>query len=199
MLSGAKSASKWAPSLLEEEELEFELRKEERVEESSKVSLQAKEEKESENVKVMVRCRPARSGANEEGVVRVREEERCMELLLAADQARAFFFDAVFGTQSSNELVYMKAVRPLVDAAFQGYNCTLFLYGQTGTGKTYTHSSLTLAAFAHLFTLIGKSNTRSQFLLRASYYELYNEQIRDLFVSNNSLSLSLPQPADPHH
>jgi len=34
--------------------------------------------------------------------------------------------------------VYDEAVRPIVDSVLQGFNGTVFAYGQTGTGKTYT-------------------------------------------------------------
>jgi kinesin family protein 3/17 len=34
--------------------------------------------------------------------------------------------------------IYDETVRAIVDAVLQGYNGTIFAYGQTGTGKTYT-------------------------------------------------------------
>lgn len=154
-----------------------------------------------ENVKVMVRCRPpgkgsdfsgptstsayasasastSRSSSSQENYVIVREEDKCVEV-----EGRQFYFDDVFGPDSNNERVYMKSARQLVEFAFQGYNCTVFLYGQTGTGKTYTHSSISLNSFAHIFSLIRDSKTHTRFLIRASYFELYNEVIRDLLVS----------------
>lgn len=167
------------------------------------------EDRDDENVKVMVRCRPPllagqinnttnskrrqpiiSDGVNQ-NVVQVQEDDRCVEILLADGnnnkEPRQFYFDSVFGPESDNEQVYMRSVRKLVQSAFLGYNCTVFLYGQTGTGKTYTHSSLALSSFAHLFSLIHDSNTRTRFLIRASYFELYNEDIRDLLVSGSSL------------
>lgn len=139
----------------------------------------------SENVRVMVRCRPLMKPKERTNCVVINEVDKCVEL---AD--RQFQYDAVFGPESDNEKVYMKSVRQLVESAFQGYNCTVFLYGQTGTGKTYTHSSLTSSSFAHLFSLIRDSNTQLRFLIRASYYELYNEEIRDL-LSNSKTPLEL--------
>lgn len=142
------------------------------------------DERAEENVKVMVRCRPlavpAGGGTIKEasGGVKVLENEKSVEV-----EQRQFKFDGVFGPESNNEQVYMRSARKLVEFAFKGYNCTCFLYGQTGTGKTFTHSSLTTSSFAHLFSLIRSSNTQARFLIRASYYELYNEEIRDLLVS----------------
>lgn len=158
-----------------------------------------------ENVRVMVRCRPpARRELKELGCVEAREEDGAIIVTseagdplssstaaAAATGRREFYFDSVFGPQSDNDRVYMRSCRRLVESAFEGYNCTVFLYGQTGTGKTYTHSSIALNSFAHLFTLIKTSNAKAQFLIRASYYELYNEDIRDLLAPAVSVVLRL--------
>ena len=50
---------------------------------------------------------------------------------------RKYPFDVVFGPEASQELVYDEVVQPMLEEVLQGYNCTLFAYGQTGTGKTY--------------------------------------------------------------
>ncbi len=60
---------------------------------------------------------------------------------------------------------------------------TIFAYGQTGTGKTFTASGILSNSFAHIFDFISKSANDTQFLVRASFYEIYNEDIRDLLVS----------------
>jgi hypothetical protein len=44
----------------------------------------------------------------------------------------------VFGPQSSQVDLYSQAVVPIVNEVLEGFNCTIFAYGQTGTGKTYT-------------------------------------------------------------
>ena len=51
---------------------------------------------------------------------------------------RTYSFDKVFGTHSTQEDVYDDAVRPIVEEVLEGFNCTIFAYGQTGTGKTHT-------------------------------------------------------------
>ena len=53
-------------------------------------------------------------------------------------ESKEFAFDDVFGTQSTQERVYDSAVRPMVKDVLEGMNCTVFAYGQTGTGKTHT-------------------------------------------------------------
>lgn len=132
-----------------------------------------------ENIRVQVRCRPALNNLERKCSIEV-DSAACRVTV----GGRNFYYDATFGPESDNDQVYMRSVCPLVDSSFIGYNCTCFLYGQTGTGKTYTHSSLTEKAFAHFFKLIRGSNTSARFLIRVSYYELYNEDIRDLLVSH---------------
>jgi kinesin family member 11 len=49
---------------------------------------------------------------------------------------RTYPFDLVFGPEADQATVYHDVVGPMLDEVLQGYNCTLFAYGQTGTGKT---------------------------------------------------------------
>lgn len=55
-----------------------------------------------------------------------------------SDRSQTFTFDQIFDPNSNQETVFIEAVRPLVKYVKQGYNGTVFAYGQTGTGKTYT-------------------------------------------------------------
>ncbi|KAJ4431534.1 hypothetical protein ANN_20133 [Periplaneta americana] len=52
--------------------------------------------------------------------------------------SRTFAFDRVFGPNSRQIEVYMSVVHPVIKEVLAGYNCTVFAYGQTGTGKTFT-------------------------------------------------------------
>jgi hypothetical protein len=70
----------------------------------------------------------------------------------------------------------------------QGYNGTIFAYGQTGTGKTFTitgilkdeaEKGILPRAFENIFQQI-KGDSKKQYLVRASYLEIYNEEIQDL-------------------
>lgn len=44
----------------------------------------------------------------------------------------------VFGPSAQQRDLYDQAVIPIVNEVLEGFNCTIFAYGQTGTGKTYT-------------------------------------------------------------
>ena len=54
------------------------------------------------------------------------------------NESQIYTFDKVFGQQSTQDEVYNSAARPLIEHLFSGYYATVFAYGQTGTGKTYT-------------------------------------------------------------
>ena len=50
---------------------------------------------------------------------------------------RTYPFDLVFGPEATQSMLYHDVVGPMLNEVLLGYNCTLFAYGQTGTGKTY--------------------------------------------------------------
>jgi len=52
---------------------------------------------------------------------------------------RTYPFDLVFGPEADQAMVYHNVVSPMLEEVLMGYNCTLFAYGQTGTGKTYVY------------------------------------------------------------
>lgn len=54
------------------------------------------------------------------------------------EQERGFTYDAVYGMDSTQREVYDEGAFPLVESVMQGYNGTIFAYGQTGCGKTHT-------------------------------------------------------------
>ncbi|KAF9126503.1 hypothetical protein BGW39_006572 [Mortierella sp. 14UC] len=86
-------------------------------------------------------------------------------------------------TGSDNELIYNTSVKNLVQSAMEGYNGTVFAYGQTSSGKTYSGNEnqpgITPRAVEDVFKYI-RENSDREFLLRVSYLEIYNESIRDL-------------------
>lgn len=99
--------------------------------------------------------------------------------------ATAYAFDRVFGDETSTQEVYEVAARPVVKAAMEGVNGTVFAYGVTSSGKTHTmHGDqncpgIIPLAIKDVFSMI-QDTPGSEFLLRVSYIEIYNEVINDL-------------------
>ncbi|XP_019170100.1 PREDICTED: kinesin-like protein KIN-7D, mitochondrial [Ipomoea nil] len=99
--------------------------------------------------------------------------------------ASAYAFDRVFGPDTGTPEVYEVAAQPVVKAAMEGINGTVFAYGVTSSGKTHTmhgdHSSpgIIPLAIKDVFSIIQDTPGR-EFLLRVSYLEIYNEVINDL-------------------
>ena len=92
----------------------------------------------------------------------------------------------------------------MVDAVLDGFNGTIFAYGQTGTGKTYTMEGLRNDpekrgvipnSFEHIFSHIAKS-VNQQYLVRASYLEIYQEEVRDLLSKTLGKYLELKERPD---
>ncbi|KAJ7978511.1 Kinesin-like protein [Quillaja saponaria] len=99
--------------------------------------------------------------------------------------ASAYAFDRVFGQHTTTPEVYEVAAKPVVKAAMDGVNGTVFAYGVTSSGKTHTmHGDLNSPgiiplAIKDVFSIIQDTPGR-EFLLRVSYLEIYNEVINDL-------------------
>ncbi|KAH0643318.1 hypothetical protein KY290_034928 [Solanum tuberosum] len=99
--------------------------------------------------------------------------------------ATAFAFDRVFGPDTCTQEVYEVSARPVVKAAMEGINGTVFAYGVTSSGKTHTmhgdqnSPGIIPLAIKDVFSIIQDTPGR-EFLLRVSYLEIYNEVINDL-------------------
>ncbi|KAI8971802.1 kinesin motor domain-containing protein [Mycotypha africana] len=155
--------------------------------------------KNAENVKVTVRCRPPNPKEyNHQSCWKVDQElNKITSDIQQQNQHKKqheFLFDHVF-YGSDNEALYSTSVNHLINQAMEGYNVTVFAYGQTASGKTFTmmgndaEPGVIPRSVDNVFDYIKKSVTR-EFLLRVSYLEIYNETIRDLLdPANNSLKI----------
>ncbi|CAL1294920.1 unnamed protein product [Larinioides sclopetarius] len=167
---------------------------------------------EAENIKVVVRCRPmneTEKSANFRNIVEVNQVEGSVTLSnpngSEYDPPKTFTFDTVFGTDSTQLDVYNLAARPIIDNVLEGYNGTIFAYGQTGTGKTFTmegnrdiaeQKGIIPNSFAHIFGHIAKAEGDKRFLVRATYLEIYNEEVRDLLGKDQSVCLEVKERPD---
>ncbi|XP_043300572.1 kinesin-like protein KIF17 isoform X2 [Cervus canadensis] len=161
----------------------------------------------SESVKVVVRCRPMNQ----------RERELNCRLVVTVDSARGqcfiqnpgaadqppkqFTFDGAYYMDHFTEQIYNEIAYPLVEGVTEGYNGTIFAYGQTGSGKSFTMQGLPdpacqrgiiPRAFEHVFESV-QCAENTKFLVRASYLEIYNEDVRDLLGTDAKQKLELKE------
>ncbi|CAH2017688.1 unnamed protein product, partial [Acanthoscelides obtectus] len=96
----------------------------------------------------------------------------------------------IIGNECTNSDVYGSVVKPLVDSFMDGFNATIFAYGQTSSGKT--HTILGNKTDPGLFQLVSNQlfqhvadQVDKRYLIRCSYIEIYNEKINDLLDKSN--------------
>ncbi|KAJ8275328.1 hypothetical protein COCON_G00099530 [Conger conger] len=167
--------------------------------------------KNCETVKVVVRCRPLsrkEEATGYESIVNM--DVKLGQVTLRnpktphGELLKTFTFDSVYDAGSKQSDLYDETVRPLIDSVLLGFNGTIFAYGQTGTGKTYTMQGQWMDpekrgvipnSFEHIFTHISRSQNQ-QYLVRASYLEIYQEEIRDLLCKDHARKLELKENPD---
>lgn len=163
-----------------------------------------------EAVRVIVRCRPLSETEIKQGhqsIVSMHPNRGLIELKNSAqstEPSKDFTFDAIYNESSKQVDLYDETFRDLVDSVLNGFNGTIFAYGQTGTGKTYTMEGLAKVpeergvifnCFEHIFQHIAQSRNQ-QYLVRASYLEIYQEEIRDLLNKDSKARLELKERPD---
>ena len=167
--------------------------------------------KKVESVKVSVRCRPMSStekSDKRECIVRV--DTRKSELVIrnpktdSTEPPKTFTYDFVYGTDSSQEQIYCDTAYPIVESVLEGYNGTIFAYGQTGTGKTFTmegieeppeERGILPRAFDQIFYGV-EQHPSTQYLICASFLEIYNEEVHDLLSKNSKNKLDIKENAE---
>eukprot|EP01064_Diplonema_japonicum_P013625 TRINITY_DN2116_c1_g3_i1.p1 TRINITY_DN2116_c1_g3~~TRINITY_DN2116_c1_g3_i1.p1 ORF type:complete len:509 (+),score=77.21 TRINITY_DN2116_c1_g3_i1:61-1587(+) len=99
----------------------------------------------------------------------------------------SYVFDRVYGPTSSQLDIFNGTVKDLLPSIFNGYNSSVFCYGATGAGKTYTMMGdeqsmpgVIPMAVAEVFQMAESHKESQDVVLQLSYSEVYNETIRDL-------------------
>ncbi|KAJ1401339.1 P-loop containing nucleoside triphosphate hydrolase [Sesbania bispinosa] len=100
-----------------------------------------------------------------------------------------YTFDRVFGEMCSTQQVYEQGIKEVALSVVSGINSSIFAYGQTSSGKTYTMTGITEYAIRDIYEYIEKHRER-EFVVKFSAMEIYNEAVRDL-LNVNATSLRL--------
>jgi hypothetical protein len=148
----------------------------------------------SECVKVVLRCRPLNSKEREDGREKIVEMDTAIGQVVLhnpkgdnSEPPKSFTFDAVMPESITQKEVYDIAARPIVASALEGYNGTIFAYGQTGTGKTHTMDGgntpelygLIPRSFEHVFSEV-EASTGQQWMVRAPCSTVSMQQLTGL-------------------
>ncbi|KAK4821686.1 hypothetical protein QYF61_027388 [Mycteria americana] len=181
----------------------------------------AKKEEKGKNIQVVVRCRPFNAS----------ERKASSYAVVDCDQARkevsvrtggvtdktsrkTYTFDMVFGAQAKQIDVYRSVVCPILDEVIMGYNCTVFAYGQTGTGKTFTMegerspneeytweedplAGIIPRTLHQIFEKLTENGT--EFSVKVSLLEIYNEELFDLLNPTPDVGERLQMFDDPRN
>ncbi|XP_033230766.1 kinesin-like protein KIF12 [Belonocnema kinseyi] len=111
-------------------------------------------------------------------------------------KAKLFSYNVVFEPAASQEdILLYSGIKKLIEMAVEGFSCTVFCYGQTGSGKTHTLTGppglfkrmnpysedhgLVFRSFVYLFKIL-QDRRECNFVLKASFLEIYNEKVIDL-------------------
>lgn len=121
-------------------------------------------------------------------------QQRGRDLLKRPNKNIQFSFDRVFNEGNDNEEVFKDSTQGLIKSLMDGCNCSVFVYGATGAGKTYTmlgsapeHPGITFLTMDELFRAKAELEPERKFELHVSYLEVYNEAVQDLLVTGSGV------------
>ncbi|XP_072348428.1 kinesin-like protein KIF18A isoform X1 [Scyliorhinus torazame] len=106
-----------------------------------------------------------------------------------------FMFDRVFNETSSQQEVFEFTTKPILEGVLNGYSCSVFAYGATGSGKTHTmlgsvdQPGVMYRTMVELYEKIEEMKDEKICEVAVSYLEVYNEQIQDLLEPKGSLAV----------
>ncbi|XP_011940077.1 PREDICTED: kinesin-1 heavy chain [Cercocebus atys] len=148
------------------------------------------------NIKVMCRFRPLNESEVNRGDKYVAKFQGEDTVVIAS---KPYAFDRVFQSSTSQEQVYNDCAKKIVKDVLEGYNGTIFAYGQTSSGKTHTmegklHDPEGMGIIPRIvqdiFNYIYSMDENLEFHIKVSYFEIYLDKIRDLLdVSKTNLSV----------
>eukprot|EP00756_Hemistasia_phaeocysticola_P011192 Hpha_TRINITY_DN15097_c0_g1::TRINITY_DN15097_c0_g1_i1::g.123418::m.123418/K20196/KIF3B; kinesin family member 3B len=153
--------------------------------------------KDAENIRVVIRVRPLNQKERETGKEAVHLDLGMGSISVqhAVGDPDRFTFDAVYNNTFTQREIFNNEVKPLAQSVLDGYNATVFAYGQSGSGKTFTmtgapgteNAGLMPNALDAIFVGIKELETTNKtFRIKISYLELYNGKARDLFAKKQT-------------
>lgn len=170
------------------------------------------------NIRVVVRVRPPNTRELEQNQRTIIKVEDTESLIFDPDEEEDEFFfhgakqshrditrkvnkklnmefDQIYDANSNNTHIFETSMKPLVHSVMNGFNCSTFVYGATGAGKTHTmlgsddQPGITYLTMAYLFEQIDSLSVERKFDIGISYLEVYNEQVMNLLTKSGPMKL----------
>uniref|UniRef100_S4R9C1 Kinesin-like protein n=1 Tax=Petromyzon marinus TaxID=7757 RepID=S4R9C1_PETMA len=148
------------------------------------------------NIKVMCRVRPINNSEEARGDKFIAKFQGNDTVIVSN---KPYVYDGVFHPETTQEQVYNACARQITKDVLEGYNGTIFAYGQTASGKTHTmegvlhdpeHMGVIPRIVKDIFHYIYSMDENLEFHIKVSYFEIYLDKIRDLLdVSKTNLSV----------
>ncbi|CAI5721698.1 unnamed protein product [Peronospora effusa] len=144
------------------------------------------------NVRVCCRVRPQNAKELTMATAQrcVLTDETTIEVKTNDGNPQKFTFDHVFGEHENQKTVFESVALPVVQDIMDGYNATIFAYGQTSSGKTYTMEGANIdhpelqgiipRTATEIFNNVMNADENMEFIVKVSYIEIYMERVRDL-------------------
>ncbi|KAL5244522.1 hypothetical protein ACI65C_011932 [Semiaphis heraclei] len=152
-----------------------------------------------DSIRVAIRVRPLVKSELDRGCSNCILADSINQQIIVNNNANlTFTFNYVFSTEHSQRQVYESAVEDLVQKLFSGYNVTILAYGQTGSGKTHSmgtnfvddenedEKGIIPRAIQNIFNEVQNKSGEAKFSIKASFIELYQEQVYDLLSPNRA-------------
>ena len=144
---------------------------------------------EIENLKTLIITEPTQYNYTQDGSKYI-NKDNALEIIQS--KQTKFEFDYAFDEYTQQEDIYHFTTENLIESVMEGYNGTVFAYGATGSGKTYTmvgdksNHGIMIRALNDLFNALSEEKEK-KFNVEISYIEVYNEQLKDLLNFNNKI------------
>lgn len=120
--------------------------------------------------------------------------------IAAQINSKTYTVDEVFGPSATQSLIFHRIAEPLFADFIKGYNCTMLVYGMTSTGKTYTMTgdeklydgelSESAGIIPRVLFKLFESLENEDYVVKCSFVELYNEELKDLLSDSQDFSSS---------
>ncbi|KAJ3354198.1 Kinesin-like protein kif22 [Allomyces javanicus] len=148
-------------------------------------------------VRVALRVRPRKTTEQDECLALV-PETASVQIPGRDGQWQEFQLDNVYGPDSTQRAIFDTNVRPMLDEALTGVNATIFAYGMTGSGKTFTiegtsdHPGIVINTVMYL---LAKRTHANDFTFSVSFFEIYCENVIDLLAAARPTSSGAMAPS----